>query len=261
MSNDLQIMLSHGPEYYANKVRKLCDRLFTSLSLTAFSWTRIHQNGLTYTLCSNPKHYESYYLDGHFIKDPCVHSIDSALDPINIWGTILNHNSAEQMQVYNRQVKSNMFNGICLQRSGVDYYETFDFATDIKDRRIINKFVSNIHKLNQFSDMITLNCMPYLKKNHAYFINLNNHIDNFKLSNNSSDFLPAFNSPNVNINLQNIITAREKEVLYFVMQCCTDREIGELLHISPRTVEKHVNSLKNKLDCRRRADIIRLFAG
>ncbi|HKO34738.1 MAG TPA: response regulator transcription factor [Candidatus Limnocylindria bacterium] len=49
------------------------------------------------------------------------------------------------------------------------------------------------------------------------------------------------------------ISAREREVLALLAQGLTDREIGERLGISPRTVETHVGSLLSKLGVRNRA--------
>ena len=49
------------------------------------------------------------------------------------------------------------------------------------------------------------------------------------------------------------VSAREREVLALLAQGLTDREIGERLGISPRTVETHVGSLLSKLGVRNRA--------
>jgi DNA-binding NarL/FixJ family response regulator len=49
------------------------------------------------------------------------------------------------------------------------------------------------------------------------------------------------------------ISAREREVLALLADGLTDREIGEKLGISPRTVETHVGSLLSKLGVRNRA--------
>jgi DNA-binding NarL/FixJ family response regulator len=50
------------------------------------------------------------------------------------------------------------------------------------------------------------------------------------------------------------LTAREAEVLRFLAEGRTDREIAEALTISPRTVTTHVASILRKLGTRRRAE-------
>ena len=43
------------------------------------------------------------------------------------------------------------------------------------------------------------------------------------------------------------LTAREAEVLYWVMRGKTNRDIGEILSLSPRTVHKHLEHVFEKL--------------
>jgi DNA-binding NarL/FixJ family response regulator len=53
------------------------------------------------------------------------------------------------------------------------------------------------------------------------------------------------------------LTKREKEVLNLLSIGNSNIEIGNHLHLSPRTVEKHVSSLLRKTDTNNRAELIR----
>jgi DNA-binding NarL/FixJ family response regulator len=55
------------------------------------------------------------------------------------------------------------------------------------------------------------------------------------------------------------LSAREAEVLRHLADGRTDREIGEQLGISPRTVETHVGSILSKLNVRNRAEAARRY--
>jgi DNA-binding CsgD family transcriptional regulator len=56
------------------------------------------------------------------------------------------------------------------------------------------------------------------------------------------------------------VTARELEVLAALKEGLSNREIGARLYLSPKTVEKHVASLMNKLDVRTRAQLAAIAA-
>ena len=58
--------------------------------------------------------------------------------------------------------------------------------------------------------------------------------------------------------MQASLSAREREVMQFVVDGLDNRQIGSLLGISPRTVEVHKARLMAKLGVRSLADLIRL---
>ena len=55
----------------------------------------------------------------------------------------------------------------------------------------------------------------------------------------------------------NPLTEREREVLQHVARGYLYREIGEQLHIAPKTVENHVRNILDKLHLNRRQELIR----
>jgi DNA-binding CsgD family transcriptional regulator len=51
------------------------------------------------------------------------------------------------------------------------------------------------------------------------------------------------------------VTGREADVLALLAEGLTNQELAARMHLSPRTVEKHVASLLAKTGCRRRAQL------
>ena len=54
------------------------------------------------------------------------------------------------------------------------------------------------------------------------------------------------------------LSARERELVTLVAQGRTDAQIAEQLFISVRTVRTHLDRIRDKSGCRRRADLTRL---
>ncbi len=56
---------------------------------------------------------------------------------------------------------------------------------------------------------------------------------------------------------QEPLSPREKEVLCLIVQGYTNRQIGEILHISVRTVEGHRANISAKLGLHSRVEFVR----
>jgi DNA-binding CsgD family transcriptional regulator len=54
------------------------------------------------------------------------------------------------------------------------------------------------------------------------------------------------------------LSARERELVGLVARGRTDAQIAEQMFISVRTVSSHLDRIRNKTGCRRRADLTRL---
>ena len=54
------------------------------------------------------------------------------------------------------------------------------------------------------------------------------------------------------------LSARERELITLVARGRTDAQIAELLFISVRTVRSHLDRIRDKTGCRRRADLTRI---
>jgi len=54
-----------------------------------------------------------------------------------------------------------------------------------------------------------------------------------------------------------LLGARDQEILRLVAQGHTDREIGKVLHISPRTVQNHLTRIRERTGLKRRSELAR----
>lgn len=75
----------------------------------------------------------------------------------------------------------------------------------------------------------------------------------------SPSILDDPSAPDPSTDRYNTLTKREREVLQLIAEGLTSDEIGERLHISPRTVDKHRENLKAKLELRNSVELTRFF--
>jgi DNA-binding NarL/FixJ family response regulator len=63
--------------------------------------------------------------------------------------------------------------------------------------------------------------------------------------------------PEVQPSVKLVLTVREKEVLLLLSDGLSNGQIGQELHLSSRTIEKHVSSLLRKTETNNRAELVR----
>ncbi|KTD14557.1 LuxR family transcriptional regulator [Legionella gratiana] len=74
------------------------------------------------------------------------------------------------------------------------------------------------------------------------------------LTSNPNEHVPLPQVPIQNVNNQ--LTAKQIDCLYYLVKGMTIKQIGQQLNLSPRTVEDHLNAAKNKLHCHNRVELI-----
>lgn len=72
---------------------------------------------------------------------------------------------------------------------------------------------------------------------------------------------PGFVTPSLPAPAARGLSPREVEMLQLVARGLTDAEIGQLSNISPRTVQRHITNILNKLNCRNRSHAVAQVIG
>lgn len=79
--------------------------------------------------------------------------------------------------------------------------------------------------------------------------------DNLAISQAETAVAPKVSSPPIELSFT--FTSREQEVLTLLADGLSNSQIGDRLHLSPRTVEKYVSSLLNKTSTSNRSELLR----
>ena len=76
-------------------------------------------------------------------------------------------------------------------------------------------------------------------------------------SNLAQNLVKAIYSPRKETRSDSNLTEREKEVLRYIALGYTNKEIGESLLVSVKTVETHKARIMEKIQCHKRSDLVR----
>lgn len=151
--------------------------------------------------------------------------------------------------VYEAMYEHNLWNGLTIYDKRTEYVDLWAFATDRNNTEIFDLYINELHIIKQF--------ILYLHdKAHTLFFpdNINVFIKTSKTINLTE--VQSFSLQNTEVfdieryyydnDRTKYLTKKEFICLYFVSNGKSYKEISDILKISPRTVETHINSIKIK---------------
>lgn len=245
----------HTPSfYYAAEMHQICKNLFRKMDINAFSYSKIYKDGSRTELWSDvaalehsffvKKHISQVYTPDLFdgqkfvMYDYAVRSF-----PKKTRDRIANQ-LKDQRELFNH---ANCLFVIDYQAEVTEYCA---FYTPPSNNTAINDYLNHMDDLTKFrrffrhrakkiideADQSRL-ILPWRETN-----NLDAKIKAMRVSN---QYGPAV-----------ILTRREDEVASLICEGMTAKEAAEILCVTPKTIEKHIENIKNKTGCNRRVQLI-----
>lgn len=210
--------------------------------ITFFNFYKEFYDGSVIRLSNNSQWAEHYFKKGYLKKTnkiPVLY-LQNKLE-FFIWHT----NDWPEMLI---DAASNfgIGNGISIIRYQPEGIEYFGFATDIANHLIVNCFyLQNLEWLNQFCDFFKEQARDLIAKFERDKIILSEYIEK-----------KPFVAPQIITTKTSVLTNRQIACSRLLLQGLTVKEIAAKLFLSPRTVETHLNTIKDKLDCRNKTELI-----
>lgn len=248
----------------APEMQTLCLPLF-SLGINHFVYHKNYLNGGEIRLSNNPRWLQHFY-DGQYHRFSAFEKNPKELQTgYVIWAHLQNHNT-----VLDAAREFNIDHGISLVKRVTDGVEYFFFGTTRDNPQIINFYINNLQLLERFTVYFKERGAELIKKANSKKIIIPNKfhvaakiddegnpclVKNHQLE----KFISQTHLKKIHITDQlNIsLSRRELDCIAELVQGKTMKEIGNHLGISARTVETHVNHLKEKLQCRTKSELLR----
>ncbi len=236
---------------FSGDVFVICNPIFKKFNLNAFSYSRIFPDGSRAELWSDPyamdhsffvkKYLGGFYSPPYLGQDKVViYERKIAQYPSRIKYQ-LEQQLQDQREIFDHD------NALLIANIDKEYVEYFFFYTSKLNTNAINLYLSHLEELKRFCN--------YFKKRAARLIEyavLNKIILPWR---NSSEQGLAGKFKNEEKNY--ILTKRETEVGYLLLEGKTFKEISNLLYISQRTVEHHIEHMKEKMQCQKKSELIK----
>lgn len=257
---DLKYLKKHIMWNYVKDVIQITDPVNNELNLNYFDYAKFYPDGRCIILSSD-KDWTLYFLsDLAYQNNMPVNSIEAGL---HLWEEYIHPKFIEIAKD-----KFNHINGITLQINNPTHTEIFNFAAAPGNQKILSLYLNNKEFLYQFgvyfkekaSKIITtLEKQPLIiRPSNTTSIN---SIDVSKISSIFNSEVKTLDNGNPIACLNKRLTPKENECLKLLLKGNTSKKIAKQMNISFRTVEKHIDSIREKLGCRNRLELVTLIIG
>ncbi|MBI2784783.1 MAG: LuxR family transcriptional regulator [Legionella longbeachae] len=199
--------------------------------ITVFNYYRVYLNGEMLRF-STDRSWTEHYFKKNYLKN--VRPPEAYLSKDVNYFVWLIEDCPEML--LDAAINFNTSNGISIAQKGDNYVDFFCFATTRNNRKIINTFY-----LNNLD--VLLNYCDYFKEHAKQLIHLGEK---------QKIILPEFEYSAKKIEFTN----RQLDCAFLLLKGLQYKEIAKKLLLSSRTVETHINGLKNKLNCKNKAELI-----
>lgn len=246
-------------QYYANDIETIFQDLKSTLRLSYFCYTRVNRDRTFSTLASNPEWMGEFYLRKYYNI-----GVDSLLPQTDLPFKLILWDIAEKTphhkMILDELRKYHIYNLCTLIKMNKEQTYLYHFGMD-RD----NLFNNQIYLNNE--DTLKLFTYVFQEKLHLNKTLLSLSKGNFKIDP-TTDNEQELDSATIKtleplkryyISDDTYLTRREVESIQAAAEGYSSRDIAHRLHISTRTVEKHIFNVKEKLQCQKMIEIIQLL--
>lgn len=250
----------------SNKIKRICEPLRRTFGIKHFWYSRTTSDGDYFSVASNPEMHDYYHSTKQHLYSPFFHDPRSIKPGFYSYRNIKDPNFQESLNLCASKVNVEL--GACIVLKNKDELIRFGYATNPENSLAFNDLVTdNLNLLKKFNNYFLKETKDLLKAIDDDLVHLPAEMGvAYKI-------LPPGVKPTISLNekcafLEKLgfwkyekikrLTPRETDCLIQIKDNLSATKIALHLGISPRSVEKYLENIKNKLDCYSRSELIKI---
>lgn len=252
-------MVQNGTIRHHNKIKAFCRPLEDYFGVNCFTYNKVLNSGHFYSLGSHPGWIEHYYSEKLYLNQPHIRHPHNFRNGISLLKNI-----KCEKYIHNNQIAKEKFNvspGLVILNHVPNGLEMIGLDTNTSNLMHDSLMINEINLIKCFIDKFITENKSLLNILEESAVNMEVLMgDKFKVAdisimgqmNNRKDFLKK-----MGVDIPETLTARENEVLTHLVEGKSATQIAIALHLSSRTIEHHLEKLKNKLNCHSKTELIK----
>jgi DNA-binding CsgD family transcriptional regulator len=246
----------------ADKIAAICGPLSQILEVPFFRYGRIFNDGSRFSLCSKPDVMRYFYEEQHYHLSWHDNGNPASAYPSGrlVWAVNKLSSTPEQRVMENEMKKIfQLAEGVTYRIKTADFVEIYDFAShDFSiyhlDPKILYRFMfyfkeqarvlikqAESHKLIIPSNDLSLPPCDVKNKEEKFLDNIS--VKRYYITEKGEDVY---------------LTDREVDCLYWYARGKSAKEIAIIFNKSEKTINRHLENIRQKLNCHKQAELIRL---
>ena len=239
-------------------VNSICLPLFEHTPISYFTHLTHYKDNSRIYLTSNVD-WVKYFFEHKFYQIPYIST------PLNQFDTGYYSWDAcpDDALIHDGREYFNIDHRFMIVEKFADYNCFYSFGTRKNFHQAINFYLSHLDLLHKFINYFKEKSQPLVRSYQQQRIILppSNNFSVAQINVLSSQarqkLIDSIGTQRYWLNDKNYLTKREFECARYIIQGMNSKEIANQLNISARTIEKYIEAIKTKLNCRYRSEIVR----
>ena len=253
MDNKKLLKMKNYSLLMSNNINEICKPLFLMLDVHGYTFQRMYKSGKRLYLSNDPNWIENFYRNNYF--NASSYKKFKILPKFSLWHYWSKEDFPFQKLIYDAKENFDYGNSICIVETKKDYLDTFSIRSRPCNFNANNEFINRLDEIEKFNSYF-LNVAKKIIDN-AYSSSIT--IPEKSISENGINSLSVSNLIKYSDSPEKYFSKQESECIKKLIFGCSSKEIGRKIDISYRTVDKHIENVKNKTNISFRGDIVKFL--
>lgn len=245
-------------ESIAEKIDLISAPLFKYFGITHVGHIKIFNNGTMFRVANNEKWTRNYF-EKEYYNDTALYKIHDIAEEKTQFLLLTGEPQGEHLTSLCKDF--DIWNALAIYERFNEYTDFWFFGTSQQNTEAINFYVNKLALLKKFTiyfkdklseDLNRVNSNNIIYSNNKMLEDCPTEKEKMK------KFFDIINIKSYKIGEGLSISKKEFEVLYYLIQGKTLKEIARFIEVSFRTIEFHVKNLKRKTKCQKKSQLIDL---